>query len=241
METKLINIVRDATGKTCYTLTELGEENPLLEFLINTSDFSWQDRPAYNKTGEHLLSKLCAIGYLLSPKDPKVSLAVIATNSIGAPLSIYSNGKTLFSKILDSYMKTLTIDGCRKELNTFQLSILEKHQARLLVVDNVVSNIIYNQMFNFIDNDWIIDRLAKVPLYISQVDAPRLLFTTPYYQPKQNPGFTRKSWILLFSDYYYYKPVNMECSMEELHTAFPHYFTDLKETCTVLYNTYGVV
>lgn len=91
---RLIELKRDnETGKFSYNVSETGKNSHFLQFLINTSNFTWrkekQRREQLERTGktdieippedlydnvEHLVAKMCAIGFmLLEAKDRSVS------------------------------------------------------------------------------------------------------------------------------------------------------------------------
>ncbi len=78
LTTPLIN-VKKVDGKWNYTISDAGKACQFLQFLINTSNFTWrkerliiEGKPDINldpaeleENVTHLIAKLCAIGYML--------------------------------------------------------------------------------------------------------------------------------------------------------------------------------
>ena len=105
------------TDDTChYELTQEGKKCQFLQFLINTSNFTWRKMPEEvteedkRQEASILLSKLCAIGYLIfQKKRPDVSRAVIATDYMNKEPG--RSGKTLFVNFIAKFIQAEHIVG----------------------------------------------------------------------------------------------------------------------------------
>ncbi len=67
---KLITFEKTEEGHFRYKLSEEGKKCHILQFLINTSNFTWYKEKEhlpeeYFENNTHLISKLCAIGYMM--------------------------------------------------------------------------------------------------------------------------------------------------------------------------------
>jgi hypothetical protein len=225
----LIKIHRDEdTGRFTYTVTETGKACNFLQFLINTSNFTWRrqqladsDTAGYAVTDEdiydnieHLIAKLCAIGYMLmDAKDRSVSRAVVAMDGkqseVGA--SNGRSGKSIVGEMFKLLMPTFYINGKTKDIqgDAFIWNDLIEGM-RCCFVDDVRPNFDFEFLFANITGDWNVNYKgggrATFPFNVS----PKIYLTTNHALNGDGSSFTDRQWLLAFSDFYNdkHKPIH---------------------------------
>ena len=152
------------TDDTChYELTQEGKKCQFLQFLINTSNFTWRKMPEEvteedkRQEASILLSKLCAIGYLIfQKKRPDVSRAVIATDYMNKEPG--RSGKTLFVNFIAKFIQAEHIVGRFMDINNAFIWNDLSSQTKLVVLDDLPEN------FEF---DWLFPCISGCLLYTS--------------------------------------------------------------------------
>ena len=119
-------IFREKDGRYDYELSPEGRKCHYLQFLINTSNFTWRKRPEEIEESEifennlHLLSKMCAIGYMLMEcKDANVTRAVIGMDGKQSEVgdSNGRSGKSLVGELMRQVVDTVYISGKRTDIS----------------------------------------------------------------------------------------------------------------------------
>ena len=107
-------------GQYDYEVTKQGKLSHFLQFLINASNFTWRKTPdeidaaEENENRIHLLSKLCAIGYMaMEAKDNNVARAVIGMDGKQSEVgeSNGRSGKSLIGELMRNVIPTSYIPG----------------------------------------------------------------------------------------------------------------------------------
>lgn len=205
---KLIKIEKRADGFV-YEVTPEGKQCQFLQFLINTSNLTWRKTPEETTYSEVLknnlvlVSKLCAIGYLLKPiKDTSIAKAVIAVNYTEEQ-SFRGTGKTLFAQVISMATPTVMINSRARDAffnNNFLFNEVS-HETRLVVLDDVVYNNL-EPLYRYISSDWEINIKGGTRYTIPSRISPRILITREKpYSTKTLTSLSR-SWHIAFSDYY---------------------------------------
>lgn len=249
MVTSLIQFHK-ADNAYIYELTQEGGKCQFLQFLINTSDFAWRKSPSEITNDDSvlkstiLLSKLCAIGYLIfHEKRPDVSRAVIATDYMNREPG--RSGKTLFVDFVAKFIQTERINGTSINTNDAFVWNDLPSQTKLVLLDDLPENFNFQWLFPYISNDWIInkkgERLNKIPYQYS----PKIVITTSSEILGKGVSFDYRKWELPFSDYYNvkHKPVDDfgKCFFTDWNIEDWKYAYMLIADCVQLYLNYGPV
>lgn len=205
---KLINITRSSGGFS-YEVTPKGNKCHFLKFLINTSDFSWkvpdsaktsfhQDKKAFN-----LVTKLCAIGYLLQPIKLETDVrAVIAVNGI-KEWSPFGTGKSLFAEVLKSMVSNVTLNGRNRYLTINRFIYQHVNEGtRLIIIDDSSRQTDFLFFADACSGDLRIDKQAQNTTSIPHYLSPKFLFTQEAPFADQGASASNRQWYIQFSDYY---------------------------------------
>ena len=150
-------------GKYEYDLSPDGAQSHFLQFLVNTSNFNWRKKPGEIEEDEryennlHLLSKMCAIGYMLMEcKDASVTRAVIGMDGKQSEVgeSNGRSGKSLIGELMRQVVGTAYISGKRTDIFSDQFiwnDIDEK--TRLVFIDDVLQNFNFEFLFPNLTGD----------------------------------------------------------------------------------------
>lgn len=232
-EKDLFIIDKEPSGKFIFNITETGKKCHFLQFLINTSNFTWRKEKQRNEqiqnngfsdinisdqefqdNTEHLVSKLCAIGYMLmEAKDRSVSRAVVAMDGkqseVGA--SNGRSGKSILGEMFKQMMPTFFINGKTKDIagdNFIWNDLVEG--MRCCFIDDVRPNFDFEFLFACITGDWKVNykggARATFPFQIS----PKIYLTTNHALNGDGSSFLDRQWLIAFSDYYSneHKPIH---------------------------------
>ena len=222
----LINIERDsATGRFNYQVTDTGSKCHFLQFLINTSNFTWRKEKLkeeqIRKTGrtdveipdddildniEHLLSKMSAIGFMLMEgKDRSVSRAVVAMDGkqseVGA--SNGRSGKSIIGEMFKRVMPAFYINGKTRDIQADQFLWNDLTEGmRCCFIDDVLPNFNFEFLFANITGDWSVNYKgggrATFPFPVS----PKIYLTTNHALNGDGFSFMDRQWLIAFSDFY---------------------------------------
>ena len=194
--------------KECVVvMTEEGKKCNFLQFLHNTSNFTWKEEKA-DKTiksdllrinDRHLLSKLCAIGYLLQPiKDKLTRRAVIAVDKCSAE---GGTGKSLFGQILRQAIASSVMSGRHKLFeDNFRWHPVTEETKLVCIEDLPESDFTY--LLDNITGSWTIHSPMKKSFNIHYPKSPRIFITSKSKYKYKEEDYTCCSWYLYFSDYY---------------------------------------
>lgn len=230
----LIRITRDAnTKKFSYTVTELGKQCHFLQFLINTSNFTWRKEKLIQEqlqaTGtteialteeelydniEHLVSKMAAIGFMMMEgKDRSVSRAVVAMDGKQSEVGTSNgrSGKSIIGLMFQNVMQSFYINGKVKDIqaDNFVWNDLVEG-VKCAFIDDVRPNFDFEFLFANITGDWNVNYKgggrATFPFPIS----PKIYLTTNHALNGDGSSFLDRQWLIAFSDFYnnVHKPID---------------------------------
>ena len=260
----LIDVRRDGDAFS-YRLSSAGRKCHFLQFLINTSDFTWRKRRLMEEAPDkvdgseldreesenvqHLVSKLAAIGYMLMTcKDRSVAKAVIAMDGKQSEVgqSNGRSGKSIIGEMFKQILPTAFINGKNRDMenDTFLWDAVTE-KTRVVFIDDVRTNFDIEFMFPNITGDWNVNHKggsrAVIPFQLS----PKVYIPTNHALNGKGSSFTDRMWIIAFSDYYNdtHKPVDDFGQMffDEWDFEQWNLFWNLLAVCVQVYLRFGVV
>ena len=254
--TSLVDFDLDESGHYTYSITPVGEMCNFLRFLENTSNFSWRkdengqtDANEKAEMAQHLLSKLCAIGYMaMDVKDAGVTRAVIAMDGKQSEVgeSNGRSGKSLVGELMRKITNVAYIGGKKDKLLDDQFiwdGINEK--TRLVFIDDVKQNFDFEMLFPLITGDWMVNHKGGERITMPFERSPKIYIPTNHAVAGSGSSFRDRQWIILFSDYYNetHKPVDdFGCQFFTEWEFLQWSLTwNLVAQCVQLYLTYGVL
>lgn len=242
-------------GTYTYEMTSAGKHCHFLCFLKNASDFTWRRKPEEITPEErhenvlHLLSKLCAIGYMaMDAKDPNVARAVIAMDGRQSEVgeSNGRSGKSLIGELMRHITTIAYINGKKRDLledSFIWNDVTEK--TRLVFIDDVLQSFNFEFLFPNITGDWTVNYKGKDRITFPFATSPKLYIPTNHAIKGDGSSFKDRQWIIAFSDYYNqdHKP------QDDFGQLFFHEWDfdqwnltwNLVATCIQLYLHYGVI
>lgn len=220
---RLIEVQRSEEDKSfSYRLSTAGRNCHFLRFLENASNFTWRKEKRGEEITEtdrrenatHLISKLCAIGYLmLSAKDKSVAKAVVAMDGKESEVgdSNGRSGKSLIGNLLEEVKSTVYINGKYKDIESDAFLWDEMSvKTEIVVIDDVRTNFSLEFLFANITGNWAVNykggRRATFPFHQS----PKIYLTTNHALNGEGSSFQDRQWSIAFSDFYNdtHKPVD---------------------------------
>ncbi|WP_287768292.1 CHC2 zinc finger domain-containing protein [Bacteroides sp.] len=208
----LITFKVDQENHYTYSISKDGEKCHYLLFLKNASNFSWRksevekDADEENENRIHLLSKLCAIGYMImEAKDNNVSKAVVGMDGKQSEVgdSNGRSGKSLIGELMRCAIPTAYIPGKRSDLFNDQFvwnDVLEN--TKLVFIDDVLQNFNFEFLFPNITGDWSVNYKGGRRISIPFSASPKIYIATNHAIRGSGSSFTDRQWLLAFSDYY---------------------------------------
>lgn len=203
-----------------YNISNAGEASHFLKFLINTSNFTWRkpeeerdpEEEKENKT--HLLSKLCAIGYMvMEAKDNNVARAVIGMDGKLSEVgeSNGRSGKSLVGELMRNVTSTAYIGGKKPDIFNDQFvwnDVMEN--TKLVFIDDVLQNFNFEFLFPNITGDWSINYKGGRRVTVPFSKSAKIYIATNHAIRGTGSSFTDRQWLLAFSDFYNdkHKPVD---------------------------------
>lgn len=252
----LINIYKAPdTGAYSYVLTPEGRKCDFLQFLINASNFTWRKREVSQQeiedNAQHLVSKLCAFGYLVTAfKDMSISKAVVAMD--GKPQEFDEangrTGKSLFGQALRKVVKTKQLNG--KEIGTSNSNrqfIWEgiDEKTKLVVCDDLMRDFDFDMLFSLTTADWPVNPKNKSSYTIPFSQSPKIFLNSNYAIAGDGSSYTDRQWLLAFSDFYNdeHKPIDdfSVLFFEEWGEEQWNTFWNLAAQCVQIYYRFGYV
>jgi hypothetical protein len=245
-----------------YQLTGFGSQCHFLRFLINTSNFTWRkeelrrtqpdliipEDELYENT-EHLIAKLCAIGYMLMEnKDRSNSKAVVAMDGRQSEVGSSNgrSGKSIIGELFKHIMATVYINGKKSDLSTDNFlwdELTEK--TRAVFIDDVRPGFDFESQFANITGDWAVNYKGGRRCTFPFATSPKMYITTNHALNGEGSSFRDRQWLIAFSDYYndQHKPIHDfgvmffdEWDFEQWNLTW-----NLLAQCVQLYLKYGVV
>lgn len=251
---QLVTFRKDADTYS-YELTEDGHRCHYLQFLINASNFTWRKKSGEvtpeeeNENHIHLLSKLCAIGYMLmEAKDSNVARAVIGMDGKQSEVgeSNGRSGKSLIGELMRNVMPIAYIPGKNSDIFKDQFvwnDVMEK--TKLVFIDDVLQNFNFEFLFPNITGDWSVNYKGGRRITLSFSQSPKIYIATNHAIRGTGSSFTDRQWLLAFSDFYNesHKPVDDFGALFFTEWDFDQWNLcwNLLANCIQLYLTFGVV
>ena len=216
----LITFNKDENGKYFYRLSEAGKQCHYLQFLINASNFTWKkekmlaDGDNSVSIGDderqeniiHLLSKLCAIGYLLLDfKDPNTAKAVVGMDGKQSEVGTSNgrSGKSLLGEAIRQVKPTVYINGKKSDIDTDQFiwnDITEKTQ--IVFIDDVRPGFNFESQFANITGDWAVNYKGGGRVTFPFSQSPKEYIATNHALNGTGSSFKARQWLIAFSDFY---------------------------------------
>lgn len=254
---RLIDVFKSEDGQFSYTLSKTGKAAHFLQFLINTSNYTWrkekQNAPIepdeLQENVGHLIAKLCSIGYMLmSAKDRSVSRAVVAMDGKQSEVGLSNgrSGKSILGEMFKQVLPAISINGKYKEIDRDQFLWDEVTvKTKVIFIDDVRTNFPVEFLFTNITGDWSVnykgDRRATFPFHLS----PKIYITTNHALNGDGSSFNDRLWKIAFSDFYNdkHKPIDDFGTLFFDDWDFEQWnlLWNLLAECVQLYLKYGVV
>ncbi len=256
LKDKLITFEKTEEGFR-YKLSEDGKKCHILQFLINTSNFTWRkekehlliDPEEYFENNAHLISKLCAIGYMMmSAKDRNVSRAIVAMDGKQSEVgeSNGRSGKSIIGEMFKKLMSTVYVNGKVGEIDKDQFlwtEITEKTKA--VFIDDVKKNFSLEFLFANITGDWSVNYKGGGRITFPFPKSPKIYITTNHALNGEGSSFLDRQWLIAFSDFYnaQHKPLDDFGVLFFEEWGFDQWnlLWNLMLECIQIYLTYGVV
>lgn len=238
-----------------YSISSAGTNSHYLQFLINTSNFTWRKNPnditpeEEHENRVHLLSKLCAIGYMvMEAKDNNVARAVIGMDGKQSEVgeSNGRSGKSLVGELMRNVVPTTYIPGKRPDLFTDQFVWNDVQEStKLVFIDDVLQNFNFEFLFPNITGDWTVNYKGGRRITIPFARSAKIYIATNHAIRGTGSSYTDRQWLLAFSDFYNdtHKPVDdfgtlffSEWDFDQWNLTW-----NLLANCVQLYLTFGVI
>ena len=238
-----------------YTLTEEGKHCHFLQFLINCSNFTWRKKTdeiseeEQNENRIHLLSKLCAIGYMLmEAKDANVARAVIGMDGKQSEVgeSNGRSGKSLIGELMRNVEPISYIPGKNADIFKDQFIWNDvQENTKLVFIDDVLQNFNFEFLFPNITGDWSVNYKGGRRMTLPFDKSPKIYIATNHAIRGSGTSFTDRQWLLAFSDFYSdtHKPIDDFGEMFFTEWDFDQWNPcwNMLASCVQLYLTFGVI
>lgn len=254
---RLIDVSKNSDGHFAYKLSKAGKAAHFLQFLINTSNYTWRKEKSkieiapdeLQENTDHLISKLCAIGYMMmSAKDRSVSRAVVAMDGKQSEVGLSNgrSGKSILGEMFKQVQPAISINGKYKDIDGDQFLWDEiTVKTKVVFIDDVRTNFPVEFLFTNITGDWGVNykgnRRATFPFHMS----PKIYITTNHALNGDGSSFNDRLWKIAFSDFYNdkHKPIDDFGTLFFDDWDFEQWnlLWNLLAECVQLYLKYGVV
>lgn len=248
-------VFREKDGKYDYELSPEGRKCHYLQFLINTSNFTWRKRSEEIEDSEifennlHLLSKMCAIGYMLMEcKDANVTRAVIGMDGKQSEVgdSNGRSGKSLVGELMRQVVDTVYISGKRTDIfnDSFIWNDIDE-RTRLVFIDDVMLNFNFEFLFPNLTGDWTVNKKGGARITYPFAKSPKVYIPTNHAIRGTGSSYTDRQWLIAFSDFYNDKHKPMDdfgvLFFSEWDFAQWNLTWNMLANCIQLYLKFGVV
>lgn len=202
-----------------YTISPAGKNCHFLKFLENASNFTWRKENSISsgdkaeitedellENRQHLLSKLCAIGYMsIEYKDPNVSRAVIGMDGKQSEVgeSNGRSGKSLIGELMRQVLPIAYIDGKKRDMfNDVFIWNDVTEKTKLVFIDDVLQNFQFESLFACLTGDWNVNYKGGRRITFPFDKSPKIYIATNHSIRGSGNSFADRQWLLAFSDYY---------------------------------------
>lgn len=255
---RLLNVSYDTeTNIYSYKLSKSGQACHLLQFLINTSNFTWRKekqgenipQEEIDENAAHLISKLCGIGYMMmSAKDRSVSRALVAMDGKQSEVGLSNgrSGKSIIGEMFKQVMPAISINGKYKDIDGDNFLWDEMTvKTKVVFIDDVRTNFPFEFLFANITGDWSVNykgnRRATFPFHRS----PKIYITTNHALNGEGSSYNDRQWKIAFSDFYNdsHKPVDDfgQLFFDDWDFEQWNLLWNMLAECVQLYLRFGVV
>lgn len=258
----LIRVDQTAEGWR-YELTELGKKCHFLQFLENTSNFTWRkeqmiregvrgvsiSQEEKNENGIHMIAKLCAIGFLITDaKDKSVSRAVIGMDGKNSEVGSSNgrSGKSLLGELIRQVKVSAYINGKKGDMETDQFIWNDiKEKTKFVFIDDVRAGYKFESMFANLTGDWAVNYKGGGRCTFPHDISPKVYITTNHAINGDSSSFYDRQWRIAFSDYYNenHKPIHdfgcqffQDWDFEQWNLLW-----NMLAMCVQMYYRYGVI
>lgn len=250
----LIDITKTTDGNYRYSITQDGSKCHFLRFLENTSNFTWRkDTPEESELTEnaqHLVSKLCALGFLVTDgKNKAISKAVIGMDGKQSDIGVSNgrSGKSLLGEAVKMVTVTRYYNG--KEFNSRNNSQFQwdgiNEKTRIVFIDDAMKDFDFELLFGLITGDWPVNPKGSSQYIIPFERSPKIYLTTNHALSGVGSSFVDRQWLIAFSDYYNdsHKPVDDFGMLffDEWDEEQWNLFWNLIAQCVQIYFQFGCV
>ena len=223
-----------------FTLNDNAEKCDFLQFLKRTSMIEPCGSEYECRNDVHLLSKLCAIGYLIvGYKDSENPRAVFCESGT-------RNGKILFANLFKEISQMYVLPGVNIGLtrDTYLWSQMPEN-TKIVLIDDILEELQLEYLYSYISGDWVVNKKGGKSYVIPFSKSPKIIVTRNKPLVSSDPSSIFRTWRLQFSDYY-----NQERTVQsefgklfyhEWSTADWAYTWELIADCISLYLRYGYV
>lgn len=247
----------DFDGSFDISFSKEGKRCHFLQFLANTSRFTWRKEnkgealttEEISENAQHLMAKLTSFGYLVhSYKDSSVCKAVVCMDGklseVGS--SNGRSGKSLYGKAIGAVLPQVYIPAKGKNLTDDQFlttDVTEKHKN--IFLDDVRANIDFEFFFPWITGNMTVNQKGGRRFTLGFEQTPKLLITTNHAMNGDGGSFKDRQWLVAFSDFYNenHKPIDDFGQQFFSDWDFEQWnlFYNLVANCIQLYLKFGVV
>ena len=210
VKNNLFEIAPVSDGNLSIHLLDRGRDCDFLTFLIKASNFSWRkeaegvtDFPRTERVAntQHLIAKLCAIGYMFLPvKTRDTARAVVAYDTDHACGG--RTGKSLFGRLFTDLLPSVLIDGRFAFENDRFLWQNINSDTRCVLIDDVPLSFDLRVFFSEITDDWLINKKGEHSYKIPFKESPKIYITSSRALKGEGASYRRRQWALAFSDYW---------------------------------------
>ncbi len=251
----LIKVSQDEGGEFSFELTSAGQQCDFLRFLVNASNFTWRKSEVSAQemadNAQHLVSKLCAFGYLANAyKDKSTAKAVVAMDGKQQDFDEANGrtGKSLFGEALRRVVKNKQLNG--KELgnsNTNRQFIWDgvNEKTKLVIGDDLLKDFDFDSLFSLITADWTVNPKGHTSYTIPFAQSPKIFLSSNYAIAGDGSSYSARMWLLAFADFYSdtHAPIDdfKVLFFEEWDNTQWNLFWNFVSQCIQLYFRFGYV
>lgn len=238
-----------AEGKKCH----------FLQFLRNTSNFTWKQERKYKKNGldedaptvdelimnnRHLVNKLTGIGYLLHDyKNASEQKAVLGMDGRISEVGTSNGrtGKSLIGVAIEQVIPQEYINGKDKKITEDQFLFSDVNEKIMnIFLDDMRANIDFEHFFTLITGKLKVNVKGGARFSLDQEDTPKLYGTTNHAINGEGASFRDRQAFLVFCDWYHddHKPIDdfgVNFFSPEWGQIQWNLFFNLMATCLQLY------